>query len=144
MPRLTIPGPPAPPSPPASPAMRKEQEDRIDPATPALIVLYGATRRKFRPLEGDLVVLGRAPGCDIGLVSPEVAPVHCVLARRPEGWRIRDCSGRATLVNGKHIHDEPLRSGDIIQVGTFSFEAQLPAEAPEPGPVPAAARARES
>ncbi|MFO0844706.1 MAG: FHA domain-containing protein [Gemmataceae bacterium] len=110
--------------------MRKEQDDSIDPTRPALIVLYGATRRKFRPLEGDVVVLGRAPGCDIGLVSPEVAPVHCLLVRLGTGWRIRDCSGRATRVNGRAIHDEPLRNGDTIQVGTFSFEAQLPQAPP--------------
>jgi hypothetical protein len=107
--------------------MRKEpQEDVIDPTRPALIVLYGATRRKFRPLEGDVCVLGRAPGCDIGLMSPDVAPVHCVLVRLANGWRIRDCSGRATRLNGRAIHDEPLRNGDTIQIGTFSFEAQLP------------------
>jgi chromosome segregation ATPase len=53
--------------------------------------------------------------------------VHCVLVRLASGWRIRDCSGRATRVNGKAVHDEPLRNGDTIQVGTFSFEAQLPA-----------------
>ena len=115
--------------------MTKEHEDRIDSTRPALIVLYGATKRKFRPLEGDLVVLGRAPGCDIGLVSPEVAPVHCVIVRLADGWRIRDCSGRATRVNGKAVQDEPLRNGDTIQVGTFSFEAQLP-----PSHAPARAR----
>jgi hypothetical protein len=108
--------------------MNTPHEDRIDPHRPGLIVLYGSTKRKFRPLEGDLVVLGRTAGCDIGLVSPEVAPVHCVLFRVEEGWRIRDCSGRATRVNGTSIHDEPLRNGDTIQIGTFSFEAQLPAE----------------
>lgn len=106
--------------------MRKVNEEVIDPTRPALIVLYGATRRKFRPLEGDVVVLGRAAGCDIGLMSPDVAPVHCVLVRLSNGWRIRDCSGKATRVNGRSIHDEPLRDGDTIQIGTFSFEAQLP------------------
>jgi hypothetical protein len=74
-------------------------------------------------------MLGRSSGCDIGLVSPEVAPVHCVIVRTLSGWRIRDCSGRATRVNGKAIQDEPLRNGDVIQIGTFSFEAKLPAVA---------------
>jgi len=106
--------------------MRKEHEDKVDPARPALIVLYGSTRKKVRPLEGELTVLGRAPGCDVGLVSPEVAPVHCVVVRLSSGWRIRDCSGRATRLNGKAITDEPLNNGDVIQVGTFSFEAHLP------------------
>lgn len=106
--------------------MRKEHEERLNPNTPGLIVLYGATKRKFRPLDSEVVLLGRAPGCDIGLVSPEVAPVHCVIVRLATGWRIRDCSGRATRVNGRAILDEPLRNGDTVQVGSFSFEAQLP------------------
>lgn len=106
--------------------MRKEHEDHVAADRPALLVLYGATRKKVRPLDGELTVLGRAPGCDIGLVSPEVAPVHCVIVRLESGWRIRDCSGRSTRVNGKAITDEPLRNGDVLQVGTFSFEAHLP------------------
>ncbi len=118
--------------------MTKEYGECFDPNKPALIVLYGATKRKFRPLESDLVVLGRAPCCDIGLVSPEVAPVHCVLVRLDDGWHIRDCSGRATRLNGKAIRDEPLRNGDTIQVGTFSFEAQLPPAAYQLPRAPAA------
>jgi pSer/pThr/pTyr-binding forkhead associated (FHA) protein len=110
--------------------MRKEQENRIDPAKPALIVLYGATKRRCRPLEAEVTVLGRNPTCDVGLVSPEVAPVHCIIVRLADGWRIRDCSGRATRVNGKAVQDERLNNGDVIQIGTFSFEAHLPPTSP--------------
>lgn len=106
--------------------MSKEHEDRIDPGTPGLLVLYGATKRKFRPLTRDITVIGRAPSSDIGLVSPEVAPTHCLIVRLASGWRIRDCSSRATRVNGEAVQDEPLRNGDTIQVGNFSFEAHLP------------------
>ena len=122
--------------------MSKESEDKIDAGTPALFVLCGATRKKWRPLQGDVVMLGRSPGCDIGLVSPEVAPVHCVIVRTLSGWRIRDCSGRAPRVNGKAIQDEPLRNGDVIQIGTFSFEAKLPAIAGHHVAAPAAAARR--
>src|SRR5262249_12949338 len=110
--------------------MQNDQEARIDPNKPALLVLYGATRRKCRPLTGEVTLLGRNPGCDLRLVSPEVAPVHTVIVRLSNGWRIRDCSGRATRVNGKAIQDEPLNNGDVIQIGTFSFEAHLPPPSP--------------
>jgi pSer/pThr/pTyr-binding forkhead associated (FHA) protein len=107
--------------------MRKEPEKKIDPKEPALIVLAGQTRNRRRPLDGDVFMLGRAPGCDLGLVSAEVAPVHCVILRLSRGWRIRDCSGRgATRLNGQPIREASLRDGDIIQVGSFSFEAFLP------------------
>jgi pSer/pThr/pTyr-binding forkhead associated (FHA) protein len=85
------------------------------------------------PLTGDLVVMGRGASCDIGLVSPEVAPVHCLLIYQSGAWRIRDCSGRATRVNGQTVQEEPLKNGDVIQVGTFSFEAHLPRGSSAPG-----------
>jgi hypothetical protein len=106
--------------------MAAAREDFLDPTQPTLIVKYGATKKKYRPLLRDIVLLGKGQGCDIGLVSPEVAPVHCVLLRLPTGWVIRDCSGRATRVNGQPIIEEPLKDGDIITIGTFSFEAHLP------------------
>src|SRR5581483_2166924 len=113
--------------------MRKEREDMLDPNQPTLIVTYGNTTRKHRPLEHDVTILGRAPGCDIGLESPEVAPVHCVIIRVREGWRLRDCSGRlGTRLNGRSAHDELLHDEDVLQVGTFSFKLHLPAVAGQP------------
>ncbi len=107
--------------------MRREPPDKFDPQQPALIVTYGNTKRKHRPLDREVLLLGRAAGCDLGLVAPEIAPVHCVIVRLAQGWRIRDCSGRpGTCLNGRPIHDEALRDGDIIQVGSFSFQAHLP------------------
>jgi hypothetical protein len=115
-------------------SMRSLAEDRLDPSRPALIVTYGTTSRKHRALDRDVVVVGRAPGCDVALASPEVAPVHCILARGPQGWRVRDCSGRGgTRVNGTVVVEGPLKHGDTLQVGAFSFEAHLPEPMPEPG-----------
>jgi pSer/pThr/pTyr-binding forkhead associated (FHA) protein len=117
--------------------MRKEREAPFDPSQPALVVTYGNTTRKHRPLDRDLLVLGRAACCDFGLVSPEVAPVHCVIIRAGDGWRIRDCTGRGgTRLNGKAIHEERLSDGDTLQIGTFSFQLNLPrGDAPQvPGP----------
>ena len=114
--------------------MHDEREASIKPGQAALIVTYGNTTRRYRPLESDLVVLGRAPNCDISLVSPEVAPVHCILQRRSDGWRIRDCCGGrfATRLNGRTINDEKLHDCDVLQVGTFSFEMRLPTARPTP------------
>lgn len=106
--------------------MGRQREESFDPNLPTLIVKYGTTKRKYRPLLRDVIVIGRNSGCDIGLVSPEVAPVHCVLIRLPGGWHIRDCSGRATRVNGNAITEDVLKDGDTVTVGTFSFEAHLP------------------
>src|SRR3954471_8256642 len=97
-------------------------KDAIDPAQPALLVTYGNTTKKHRPLNSEMFVLGRSSVCDFSLVSPEVAPVHCVLVRVAGGWRLRDCSGRpGTRVNGKVVQETVLDDGDIIQIGAFSF-----------------------
>ncbi len=111
--------------------MRKEHDEQFDPSKPALIVTYGNTTRKHRPLVGDLVVIGRSSCCDIGLVSPEVAPIHCVILHSADGWRVRDCTGRSgTRVNGKSVNDVLLDDGDTLQIGTFSFQLNLPRSAP--------------
>src|SRR5262249_47178982 len=109
------------------------------PAPAELIVTYGGANPKTWPIHGDLVVIGRAPTCDLGLVSGEVAPVHCILFRRPEGWRGRRGGGRGTTrLNGEGLTEAPLHDGDVVQIGAFVVEARLP---PVPVPAPTAAAA---
>lgn len=114
--------------------MYNEREASFKPGQAALIITYGNATRKVSPLEGDLVVLGRAPTCDISLGSPDVAPVHCILQRNDDGWRLRDCSGgrHTTRLNGRPVREAQLHDCDVLQVGTFSFEMRLPAARPTP------------
>jgi pSer/pThr/pTyr-binding forkhead associated (FHA) protein len=85
-----------------SQTMRKEVE--IDLSQPALTLTYGGGGRRCRALDKEVFLLGRGSQCDLALVSPEVAPVHCIVVRTADGWRVRDCSGRVgTRVNGKNI-----------------------------------------
>lgn len=117
--------------------MRTEDRDGVTPTLPALVVTYGHTSKKCRPLDADVIVLGRSPSCDFNLVSPDVAPVHCILVRSTDGWRLRDCSGRpGTRVNGKIVQETRLDDGDVIQVGSFSFQTHLPGQAPAAPPIP--------
>jgi pSer/pThr/pTyr-binding forkhead associated (FHA) protein len=122
--------------------MRNERADGPVAGRPALVITYGNTTRKCRPLDRDILVLGRAPGCDIAPVSPEVAPVHCLIVRGGDGWRIRDCSaGRpGTRVNGRAVHEELLHDADTLQVGRFSFEVHLPDGGLAPGVTPSPGR----
>ena len=99
------------------------------PTQPTLIVKNGNTQRKYRRLDKDVLVLGRAAGCDVGLDAPDVAPVHCVIVRTADGWRVRDCTGRGgTRLNGQSIQDAALTDDDVLQVGSFSFALHLPPE----------------
>jgi hypothetical protein len=111
--------------------MRKQPSFLSGGSGAALVVTYGNTSRKHRPLDRDLTLLGRARNCDVALVSPEVAPIHCLIARGADGWLLRDCTGRGgTRLNGKAVTESVLADGDMLQVGTFSFQLQLP----QPGP----------
>src|SRR4051794_29591641 len=117
-------------------AMRNDEKEQLD-GTPALVVTYGNAARKVRPLDADLLVLGRSPVCDVHLVSPDVAPVHCLLVRRSSGWLLRDCSGRpGTRVNGRTVQETELEDGDVIQVGAFSFQARLPSDPAQKSALP--------
>jgi predicted component of type VI protein secretion system len=110
--------------------MKKSRDLPLDGSQPALIVTYGATGRKYRVLDREVLVLGSGRGCDLGLASPEIAPVHCVIGRGPNGWYIRDCGSRVgTHVNGELVHESPLQDGDTVQLGPFCFRAHLPAGA---------------
>src|SRR5947207_1751251 len=74
-----------------SATMRKDRDAVPDPSQPSLIVTYGNTTRKVRPLDREVLVLGRAGICDVNLVSPEIANIHCVIVHVQKGWRVRDC-----------------------------------------------------
>jgi pSer/pThr/pTyr-binding forkhead associated (FHA) protein len=101
-------------------------------ATAALLVRYGNTPHRQRPLEGDLIVVGRGRGCDLALSGPDIAEIHCILVNGLGGWRIRDCGSRTgTRVNGQVVKEAPLTDSDLLQIGAFLFEVQLPGEGGE-------------
>jgi pSer/pThr/pTyr-binding forkhead associated (FHA) protein len=113
--------------------MTRKPAETFDEALPALIVTYGNTTRKHRPLDRDVLVIGQNRTCDLGLSSPEVAPVHCLVIHSQDGWHIRDCGSRCgTRLNGKVIHEAPLCDGDALQIGPFSFQVHLPPPAAVP------------
>ena len=102
-------------------------DNKIDPNLPAMVITYGNATRKIRAIDREVMMLGSSPGCDVQLKSPDVFPVHILLLRVANGWRMRDATGRGmTRLNGVCTSDSPLRNGDIIQINTFSFQLHLP------------------
>jgi hypothetical protein len=82
-----------------------------------------------------VTVLGKARGCDIGLVAPDVSNVHCVIIHLADQFHIRDCASRSgTRLNGQAVTEAVLADGDILQVGPFSFQVHLPPARPAPPP----------
>jgi chromosome segregation ATPase len=111
---------------------------------PLLMPLHGPGDRRPRPLDRDVSTIGRARGCTVCLEASDVSTVHCIVFRSSTGYQVRDCSSRAgTRVNGDAIRaDRALRDGDILQVGPFSFEVQMPAALVEASPAHAVALVR--
>lgn len=73
------------------------------------------------PLDGERMVLGRAPGSDLEIAwDPRVSGVHAYLERRGARWVIEDdgLSRNGTFVDGERLQGQrPLRDGDVIGVG---------------------------
>jgi hypothetical protein len=92
----------------------------------ALIVTHGNTANRYRPLQGDTIILGRGRGCDLRLEAGDVSELHCLITRRPDGYHIRDCASRGgTRLNGETVQQAVLGDGDILQIGSFSFRVEL-------------------
>jgi hypothetical protein len=108
--------------------MPSNLDEKLPPGQPALVLLYGTTSKKYRPLDRDVMIIGRARGCDLSLDAHDVSSVHCVLSRGPGGFRVRDSGSRAgTRLNGEPVEEAALHDEDVLQVGPFSFCVHLPA-----------------
>ena len=84
----------------------------------------------WRDLEGIVraaevtraLTLGRAPGCAVELGHEAVSWVHALLSPNDaEFWIVDLGSTAGTTVNGNRVGEvlSPLRSGDVIELGSF-------------------------
>jgi len=72
------------------------------------------------PLAGSHLSIGRAPGSDLLLPDPLIAPHHADLVRSNTGWRIVDArSGRATVLNGRPVRSAPFGAEDELRLGPY-------------------------
>ena len=108
--------------------MASHHDHAFDATRPALVLLFGNTSKKHRLLDREVIVIGRARGCDLGLDAPDISSIHCVITRGAGGFHLRDCQSRAgTKHNGNPVREVALRDGDLLQIGPFSFRVHLPA-----------------
>lgn len=103
--------------------------------TPFLFLRADDGAQRVIALEGERLVLGRAPGSDLHIPwDPRVSGVHAHLERRGPRWVIEDdgLSRNGTFVNGERLRGQrTLRDGDVIGVG----DTVLGFRHPEPDPV---------
>ncbi|HIK26539.1 MAG: FHA domain-containing protein [Oscillatoriaceae bacterium SKW80] len=96
---------------PATALMLPESSPVLEVKTPSRI-------QKF-PLNRDVLILGRAPNCDILIEAPVVSARHAELRRTEAGWEIIDKGSTNGLsFAGKRIPQKILQNGDVLYIGS--------------------------
>jgi ferredoxin-NADP reductase len=86
------------------------------------------------PIEGDTVVVGRAPDAGIVIENNTVSRHHAKIFRQEQHWFIQDLgSQHGTLVNMVEINGSPVRlhPNDHIRLAAADFRIELPGKEPE-------------
>lgn len=88
---------------------------------PFLFLRDDEERLRVIALDGERVVLGRAPDSDVEISwDPRVSGIHAYLERRGGRWVLEDdgLSRNGTFVGGERLHGQRiLRDGDVVLVG---------------------------
>jgi two-component system cell cycle response regulator len=89
-----------------------------------LVQIYGPSLGKKFTLEKEETTIGRGENCEIVLELDNVSRKHCSLKLKPEGVFVRDNgSTNGTYLNNVEVRGEaPLRSGDLIKIGSAIFK----------------------
>ncbi|MDX6631587.1 MAG: hypothetical protein QOH00_3833 [Gaiellales bacterium] len=116
--------PPAGGTPPPTPYEPRLDETMIarPEAREELVLLHDDQRTV---IDGPVVQIGRAPGCDIVLDDRNVSRRHAEIRRRGPVVVLVDLdSTNGTIVNGRRVREHPLADGDRITLGNsrLTFE----------------------
>jgi len=89
-----------------------------------LVQIYGPMLGKKFVLEQDETTIGRGEGCEIVLELDNVSRRHCSFLQKSDGVFLRDNgSTNGTYLNNVEVRGEtPLRSGDLVKVGSAIFK----------------------
>lgn len=88
---------------------------------PALVVRSGGGRSgEIFDLEGESVLVGRSPDCEIFLDDVTVSRKHAVLTHEGDSWLIEDQGSlNGTFVNRRRVESGALEDGDEVQIGKY-------------------------
>jgi len=86
-----------------------------EPSVPYLVDPLG----EVIPLTAPIVILGRAPDCNLIIADRRVSRRHAEICRQEEGFILRDLgSTNGTWLNGRRLSTSVLlRDGDVIEIG---------------------------
>ncbi len=97
------------------------------------------------PLTKRVIQIGRRRGSDLEFDDDRVSNIHAIIFERNGRRYIRDVGSRSgTWLDGKPVHQEPLRDGSVLKIGSATITLNeitaptddLPYVAPVPIPLP--------
>ena len=75
---------------------------------------------EVKQFESDQIIFGHDADVTVDLNDVEISPIHCLVELRDSGYYLCDMGSiSGTKKNGKSILDEPISSGDNIELGPF-------------------------
>ncbi len=85
------------------------------------------------PIRRGEYILGRSPYCSIVVSNALASRQHCAVRLNADGLSIVDLGSRnGTTVNGEALQKErPLKSGDVVRVGSDAIEVVLTEGTPQ-------------
>jgi Inner membrane component of T3SS, cytoplasmic domain len=94
----------------------------LEPGTALLLVKRGPYAGSQFLIDQDRTTIGRDPDADVFLDDATVSRTHSVIYRQDNSFKVRDIGSlNGTLLDRRRIAEEPLTSGDELQVGVFRF-----------------------
>jgi len=94
---------------------------------PALTVIQGPDQGKAFDLNGETLIIGRDPACDVALRDPGISRHHARLELKGNRYVLKDAgSANGTFINGLRITESALQTGDQIRVGNTVLAMGLP------------------
>ncbi|HRO68454.1 MAG TPA: FHA domain-containing protein, partial [Pseudobdellovibrionaceae bacterium] len=90
---------------------------------------------EVKQFDSDQIVIGHDADVQLDLPGEGVSAIHCLIERRDSGHYICDLGSEGgTFKNGQAVLDEPLNSGDEVQIGVFKIVFYVGVPKPKAAP----------
>lgn len=76
-----------------------------------------------KQFDKDQIIFGQEADVTVELNDDKVSPIHCLVELRDNGYYLCDLgSAHGTFKNGQQVLDEPISSGDNIEIGPYKIQ----------------------
>lgn len=85
---------------------------------------------KFFPVNNNPFRVGKSPANDLPLDGKAIPAHQCEIVGTETGYRLRDLSGKGTIVDGKKVKETELTDETVVKIGKYHFYMRdIPAHA---------------